>query len=139
MNQKYSPEMREKALRMLDEAKPSHPNLMTAVRHVAGLLGMSAETLRVWHRRREVDGGQRPGVPTDVAEENKRLRRENAELRKANEVADSTGGRNEFRELLRWCQIAECLAWSTVERVLDRGQLSAGDDAQIGALRQVLA
>jgi transposase len=86
MNQKYSPEMREKALRMLDEAKPSHPNLMTAVRHVAGLLGMSAETLRVWHRRREVDGGQRPGVPTDVAEENKRLRRENAELRKANEV-----------------------------------------------------
>lgn len=63
MNQKYSPEMREKALRMLDEAKPSHPNLMTAVRHVAGLLGMSAETLRVWHRRREVDGGQRPGVP----------------------------------------------------------------------------
>ena len=48
MNQKYSPEMREKALRMLDEAKPSHPNLMTAVRHVAGLLGMSAETLRVW-------------------------------------------------------------------------------------------
>ncbi|MCB8044217.1 transposase [Microbacterium oxydans] len=84
MNQKYSPEMREKALRMLDEAKPSHPNLMTAVRHVAGLLGMSAETLRVWHRRREVDGGQRPGVPTDVAEENKRLRRENAELRKAN-------------------------------------------------------
>ena len=56
-----------------------------------------------------------------------------------NERADSTGGRNEFRELLRWCQIAECLAWSTVERVLDRGQLSAGDDAQIGALRQVLA
>ena len=85
MNQKYSPEMREKALRMLDEAKPSHPNLMAAVRHVAGL-GMSAETLRVWHRRREVDAGKRPGVPTDVAEENQRLRRENAELRKANEV-----------------------------------------------------
>lgn len=41
MNQKYSPEMRERALRMLDEAKPEHPNLMSAVRHVAGLLGMS--------------------------------------------------------------------------------------------------
>ena len=53
--------------------------------------------------------------------------------------ADSTGGRNEFCELLRWCQIAERFAWSSVERVLDRGQLSAGDDAQIGALRQVLA
>lgn len=40
----------------------------------------------MWHRRREVDAGQRPGVLTDVAEENKRLRRENAELKKANEV-----------------------------------------------------
>lgn len=88
MNQKYSPEMRERALRMLDEAKASgeHSNLMTAVRHVAGLLGMSAETLRVWHRRREVDAGAKPGVPSDVAEENKRLRREVAELRKANEI-----------------------------------------------------
>lgn len=86
MNQKYSPEMRERALRMLDEAKPDHPNLMTAVRHIAGLLGMSAETLRVWHRRREVDTGQRPGVPTDVVEENKRLQRGNAELRKAHEL-----------------------------------------------------
>lgn len=86
MNQKFSPEMRERALRMLDEAKPEHPNLMAAVRRVAGLLGMSPETLRVWHRRREVDAGQGPGVPTDVAEENKRLLRENAELKKANEV-----------------------------------------------------
>lgn len=86
MNQKYSPEMRERALRMLDEAKPDHPNLMTAVRHVAGLLGMSAETLRVWHRRREVDAGQRPGVPTDVEVENTRLRREVVELKRANEI-----------------------------------------------------
>ena len=86
MNQRYSPEMRERALRMLDEAKPSHPNLMSAVGHVAGLLGMSAETLRVWHRRREVDTGQRPGLPSDVAEENARLRREVAELRRANEI-----------------------------------------------------
>lgn len=47
MNQKYSPEVRERTLRMLDEGKPDHPNLMAAVRHVAGLLGMSAEALRV--------------------------------------------------------------------------------------------
>lgn len=86
MNQKYSPEMRERALRMLHEAKLEHPNLMSAVRHVAGLLGTSAETLRVWHRRREVDAGQRPGVTTDAAAEIKRLQRENAELRKANEI-----------------------------------------------------
>ena len=49
MNQKYSPEMRERTLRMLDETKASgeHRNLMTAIRHVAGLLDMSPETLRV--------------------------------------------------------------------------------------------
>ncbi|MCR2824962.1 hypothetical protein [Microbacterium sp. zg.Y909] len=61
MNQKYSVEMRERALRMLDEAKPEHPNLTSAVRHVAGLLGVSA---------------------TEI----KRLQKENAELRKANEI-----------------------------------------------------
>lgn len=86
MDQRYSPEMRERALRMLDEAKPSHPNLVSAVGHVGGLLGMSAETLRVWRRRREVDTGQRPGLPSGVAEENARLRREVAELRRANEI-----------------------------------------------------
>ena len=53
-------------------------------------------------------------------------------------MADSTGGRNEFRELLRWCQISERLAWSAVERVLNRGQVRAANDAQIGALRKVL-
>ena len=57
MNRKYSPEMRERALRMLAETRPSHPNMMSAVRHVAALLGMSPETLRIWQRRYEVDAG----------------------------------------------------------------------------------
>lgn len=83
---RYTPEMRERALRMLLEARPDHPNLMAAIRHVAGLLGMSPETLRVWQRRYEVDAGQRSGVSGDVLEDNRRLKRENAELRKANEV-----------------------------------------------------
>src|SRR5690606_39810388 len=52
MNRKYSPEMRERALRMLAETRPSHPTMMSAVRHVAGLLGMSPETLRLSRRRR---------------------------------------------------------------------------------------
>ncbi|MFC6236068.1 IS3 family transposase, partial [Leucobacter soli] len=108
MNQKYSPEMRERALRMLDEAKPEHPNLMTAVRHVAALLGMSAETLRVWHRRREVDAGERPGVPSDIEAENARLRREVAELRKANEILKAAsiffakGARPPLDEMIRF-------------------------------------
>ena len=62
MNRKYSPEMRERALRMLAETRPSHPTMMSAVRHVAGLLGMSPETLRLWQRRYEVDAGTKPGL-----------------------------------------------------------------------------
>ena len=86
MNRKYSPEMRERALRMLAEARPEHPNMMSAVRHVAGLLGMSPETLRLWQRRYEVDSGTKPGVTTDAAQRIKQLEKENAELRKANEI-----------------------------------------------------
>ncbi|ODT27389.1 MAG: transposase [Microbacterium sp. SCN 70-27] len=86
MNRKYSPEMRERALRMLAETRPSHPNMMSAVRHVAGLLGMSPETLRLWQRRYEVDAGAKPGVTTEAAQRIKQLEKENAELRKANEI-----------------------------------------------------
>lgn len=86
MNRKYSPELRERALRMLAEALPEHPNLMSAARYVAGMLGMSPETLRVWRRQAEVDGGRRSGTTSEAAEEIKRLKRENAELRKANEI-----------------------------------------------------
>ena len=86
---RYTPEMRERALRMLAEARPDHPNLMAAVRHVAGLLGMSPETLRVWQRRYEVDADRRPGAGGDIVEENRRLKRENAELKRANEILRS--------------------------------------------------
>lgn len=78
--------MRERALRMLAETRSSHPTMMSAVRHVAGLLGMSPETLRLWQRRYEVDAGVKRGLTTDAAAEIKRLRKENAELRKANEI-----------------------------------------------------
>ena len=86
MNRKYSPEMRERALRMLAESRPEHPTMMSAVRHVAGLLGMSPETLRLWQRRYEVDAGVKPGVATEAAAEIKRLQKEVSELRKANEI-----------------------------------------------------
>ena len=78
--------MRERALRMLSETRPSHPTMMSAVRHVAGLLGMSPEMLRLWQLRYEVDAGVKPGVRTDAAAQIKRLQKENAELRRANEI-----------------------------------------------------
>ena len=71
---------------MLAETRPSHPNMMSAVRHVAGLLGMCPETLRLWQRRFEVDAGVKPGLTTDAAAEIKRLQKEVSELRKANEI-----------------------------------------------------
>lgn len=86
MPKKFEPEMKTRALRMLAEAIPDHSNKSAAVRHVAGLLGMSSETLRTWARRVEIDEGRAPGVSTEMFEENRRLKRENAELRKANEV-----------------------------------------------------
>ena len=70
---------------MLGEARGEHANLMTAIWHVAGLLGMSPETLRVWQRRYKIDAGSRSGVKTDMAE-NRQLTAENAELRRANEI-----------------------------------------------------
>ncbi|WP_448811955.1 IS3 family transposase [Agromyces bauzanensis] len=108
MNRKYSPEMRQRALRMLAEARPEHPNMMSAVRHVAGLLGMSPETLRLWQRRYEIDAGVKPGVTTDAAAEIKRLQKENAELRKANEILKAAsvffrqGARPPLTEMIRF-------------------------------------
>jgi len=61
------------------------------------------------------------------------------ELGEIKDLADSTGGRTEFRELLRWCQISQGFAGSAVERVLDRGQACARDHAEVRALREVLA
>ena len=86
MPRKYDPELKQRAVRMVSEALPDHPTRTAAVRHVADLLGVGAQALRTWHRQAEVDQGKRPGVTTDLVAENKRLERENAELRKANEV-----------------------------------------------------
>lgn len=86
MAKPYDQEFKERALRMLTEALSEHASLHAASKHVGGLLGISPDTLRVWHRQIQIDTGARPGVTTDIAAENRRLQRENAELRKANEV-----------------------------------------------------
>ncbi len=83
----YPPELRERAVRMVAEVRPEYPSDWPAICAVAQKLGIgSAETLRKWVRQAEVDAGQRPGVSTEESAEIKRLRRENAELRRANEI-----------------------------------------------------
>lgn len=86
MPKKFEPEMKSRALRMLAEALPDHPSKTEAAKHVGGLLGISPETLRTWARQEAIDAGLSPGVTTDSEREIRRLKRENAELRKANEI-----------------------------------------------------
>ncbi len=84
---KYPLELRERAVLMVAEVRPEYESQWAAISAVAGKLGIgSAETLRIWVRRAEVDGGHRVGVTSERSEELKRLKRENAELRRANEI-----------------------------------------------------
>ena len=79
--------MRERAVRMVAQVRPDYPSDWPAICAVAEKLGIgTAETLRKWVRQAEVDAGQRPGVTSEESAEMKRLKRENAELRRANEI-----------------------------------------------------
>jgi transposase len=83
----YPRELRERAVRMVAEMTPQYESEYAAITAVASKLGIGTpETLRKWVRQAQVDAGRRPGVSTDEAAEIKRLRRENAELRRANVI-----------------------------------------------------
>jgi transposase len=72
---------------MVAEIRPNYPTEWSAMKAVAAKLGIgTAETMRTWVRKAEVDAGQRPGVTSEEAAEIKRLRAEVAELRRANEI-----------------------------------------------------
>ncbi len=84
---KYPRELRERAVRMVTEVRPDYPSEYAAISAVAQMLGVgSPETVRGWIRRGQIDTGARPGVTSDAQAEIKRLKRENAELRRANEI-----------------------------------------------------
>jgi transposase len=86
----YPAELRRRAVRMVAEVRLNYESDWAAITAVAQKLGIgTAETLRKWVRQAQVDGGQRAGVSTDESAELKRLRRENAELRRANEILKS--------------------------------------------------
>ena len=86
---RYSPEVRERAVRMVFEHQREYSSQWQAVVSIASKIGCTAETLRRWVRRAEVDSGRRAGVTSDERTKIKELERENRELRRANPPRDA--------------------------------------------------
>jgi len=89
---RYPAELRERAVRMVLEHEHEYGSQWEAICSVAEKLGPTAETVRLWLRQAERDTGRSPGPTSDDLAELKRLKRENAELRRANDMAGSGGG-----------------------------------------------
>ena len=83
---RFSPEVRERAVRMVLEQQDKHESQWAAITSIAEKLGCTAETLRSWVRQAERDAGRRPGLTTEERARLTQLERENGELRRANEI-----------------------------------------------------
>ena len=83
---RYSPEIREQAVRMVFEHESEYSSQWSAIESIAPKIGCTSETLRRWVRRAETDHGRRSGSTTSDRERLKELERENRELRRANEI-----------------------------------------------------
>ena len=83
---KFSPEVRERAVRLVQEHRGEYPSLWAAIESIAPKIGCVPQTLLEWVKRLEVDSGVREGITTSEAQRVKDLERENKELRRANEI-----------------------------------------------------
>jgi transposase len=83
---KFSPEVRDRSVRMVLDHEKDHASRWAAVVSIAEKIGCAPQTLHEWVKKAEVDTGKRAGVPSDIAEKLKGLERENRELRQANEI-----------------------------------------------------
>ncbi len=82
----YSPEVRERAVRLVLDQEPQHGSQWAAIRSISEKVGCTAETLRKWVRQAERDSGRRPGPSTDERQRIKDLEREVRELKRTNEI-----------------------------------------------------
>ncbi len=83
---RYSQEVRERAVRLVAEIQKDHESQWSAIESVSQKLGCTAETLRRWVRQSERDQGLRAGLNSDDRDELKQLKKENRELKRANEI-----------------------------------------------------
>jgi transposase len=83
---RYSPEVRERAVRLVFEQESEHESQWATMESVAAKIGCTAETLRKWVRQAERDSGRREGMTTSDRERLKELERENRELKRANDI-----------------------------------------------------
>ena len=86
-SKRYPPELKQRAVRMVAEVRADHDSEWAAMTKVSELLGVGTpETIRKWVRQGEIDAGSRPGMTSEESSEVKRLKREVAELRRANAI-----------------------------------------------------
>ena len=98
---RYSPEVRERAVRLVFEHESDYESQWAAIGSVAAKIGCTPETLRKWVRQAERDQGRRDGVTTSDRDRLKELERENCELKRANEILRTASAYFAQAELVR--------------------------------------
>ena len=83
---KYSPEVRERAVRMVQEHRNEYPSQWAAIESIAPKIGCVPQTLHEWVKKHDIDTGMRDGTTSEERDRIKTLERENKELRRANEI-----------------------------------------------------